>query len=123
VVPAVPSRRTRPRRPRWTPQSEGCEGAKDLSQLSEDVKAVPQGGHHISCPYEGGVVTHSAGMWRMADAKILLGTCAFTASGWSGAFYPEGLKAADYLSFYAERFETVEIDSTWECVGTRNRRS
>jgi uncharacterized protein YecE (DUF72 family) len=46
-------------------------------------------------------------------ARIYLGTCAFTASGWSGAFYPKGMKAADYLSFYSERFDTVEIDSTF----------
>ncbi|MGA2813530.1 MAG: DUF72 domain-containing protein [Candidatus Acidiferrum sp.] len=49
----------------------------------------------------------------MYEAPIYLGTCAFTASGWSGAFYPKGLKPADYLSFYSERFDTVEIDSTF----------
>jgi uncharacterized protein YecE (DUF72 family) len=47
------------------------------------------------------------------EASIRLGTCAFTANGWSGAFYPKGLKSADYLSFYAGRFDTVEIDSTF----------
>jgi uncharacterized protein YecE (DUF72 family) len=47
----------------------------------------------------------------MPDLRI--GTCAFTASGWNGAFYPKGMKAADYLSFYSERFDTVEIDSTF----------
>jgi uncharacterized protein YecE (DUF72 family) len=49
----------------------------------------------------------------MAEARIFLGTCAFTASGWSGAFYPKGMKSAEYLSFYSERFDTVEIDSTF----------
>jgi uncharacterized protein YecE (DUF72 family) len=44
---------------------------------------------------------------------IYVGTCAFTASGWSGAFYPKSLKASEYLRFYAERFDTVEIDSTF----------
>src|SRR5271163_2272216 len=44
---------------------------------------------------------------------IYVGTCAFTASGWSGAFYPKRLKASEYLRFYAERFDTVEIDSTF----------
>jgi uncharacterized protein YecE (DUF72 family) len=47
----------------------------------------------------------------MPDLRI--GTSAFTANGWNGAFYPKGMKAADYLSFYAERFDTVEIDSTF----------
>jgi uncharacterized protein YecE (DUF72 family) len=45
--------------------------------------------------------------------QILLGTCAFTASGWNGAFYPKGMKSADYLRFYSQRFETVEVDSTF----------
>jgi uncharacterized protein YecE (DUF72 family) len=49
----------------------------------------------------------------MSEASIYLGTCAFTASGWNGAFYPKGMKSADYLSFYSERFNTVEIDSTF----------
>jgi uncharacterized protein YecE (DUF72 family) len=49
----------------------------------------------------------------MAKAEIHLGTSAFTAAGWPGSFYPEGLKPADYLSFYAQKFGTVELDSTF----------
>ena len=41
------------------------------------------------------------------------GTFSFTASGWNGSFYPRGTKPSDYLAFYAERFQTVEIDSTF----------
>jgi len=44
---------------------------------------------------------------------ILLGTSAFTASGWEGSFYPRGLQSRDYLSYYAKRFATVEVDSTF----------
>ena len=44
---------------------------------------------------------------------IRLGTSAFTAAGWEGSFYPEGMKPADYLSFYAQHFDTVEVDSTY----------
>jgi len=46
-------------------------------------------------------------------APIRLGTSAFTAEGWEGVFYPEGTKPADYLSYYATQFDTVEIDSTY----------
>jgi hypothetical protein len=46
-------------------------------------------------------------------AEIRLGTSSFTAAGWEGSFYPKGIKSADRLSFYAEHFETVEIDSTF----------
>src|SRR5258708_6061690 len=48
---------------------------------------------------------------RMAD--IRLGTSSFTATGWQGSFYPKGLRPADYLSYYAQHFDTVEIDSTF----------
>jgi uncharacterized protein YecE (DUF72 family) len=46
-------------------------------------------------------------------AEIRLGTSAFTAAGWEGSFYPRGLKPADRLTFYAEHFDTVEVDSTF----------
>ena len=50
-------------------------------------------------------------MNRLGD--IYLGTSSFTAAGWDGPFYPRGTKSADRLSFYAENFDTVEIDSTF----------
>src|SRR5216683_659841 len=46
-------------------------------------------------------------------AEIHIGTSAFTAAGWEGSFYPAGMKPADYLSFYATQFETVELDNTF----------
>jgi uncharacterized protein YecE (DUF72 family) len=49
----------------------------------------------------------------MDQQTIRLGTSAFTAAGWPGSFYPEGLPERDYLSFYATRFDTVEVDSTF----------
>ncbi|HUI39026.1 MAG TPA: DUF72 domain-containing protein [Candidatus Nitrosotalea sp.] len=53
-------------------------------------------------------------MSRLAKrAPIRLGTSAFTAAGWEGTFYPEGMKPADFLSHYATQFDTVEIDSTY----------
>jgi uncharacterized protein YecE (DUF72 family) len=51
---------------------------------------------------------------------ILLGTASFTAAGWEGSFYPKGLRSSDYLAFYAERFRTVEVDSTfYACPAAR----
>src|SRR6266849_1603720 len=46
-------------------------------------------------------------------AEIHIGTSAFTAAGWEGSFYPKGMKPADYLSFYATKFDTVELDNTF----------
>ncbi len=45
--------------------------------------------------------------------SLCIGTSAFTAAGWEGSFYPPGMKPADFLSFYATRFNSVEVDSTF----------
>jgi uncharacterized protein YecE (DUF72 family) len=47
------------------------------------------------------------------QASIILGTSAFTASGWEGTFYPAGMEPADFLSYYATKFDAVEVDSTF----------
>jgi uncharacterized protein YecE (DUF72 family) len=44
---------------------------------------------------------------------IRVGTSAFTAAGWEGTFYPSRLKPSEYLSYYATKFDTVEVDSTF----------
>jgi len=46
-------------------------------------------------------------------AGLLLGTSSFTAAGWHGTFYPKGMKSSDFLTYYASKFKTVEIDSTY----------
>lgn len=48
-----------------------------------------------------------------SDSLLMLGTSSFTADGWSGSFYPKGMKQTDYLAHYARTFPTVEIDSTF----------
>jgi uncharacterized protein YecE (DUF72 family) len=45
--------------------------------------------------------------------EFRIGTSAFTAAGWETAFYPAGMKAAEYLTYYATKFNTVEVDSTF----------
>ncbi len=44
---------------------------------------------------------------------ILLGTSAFTTTGWEGSFYERGMQPRDFLSYYATQFATVEVDSTF----------
>jgi uncharacterized protein YecE (DUF72 family) len=46
-------------------------------------------------------------------ASIRVGTSAFTAAGCENAFYPAGMKPAEYLTYYATKFNTVEVDSTF----------
>jgi uncharacterized protein YecE (DUF72 family) len=46
-------------------------------------------------------------------ALVHVGTSSFTAKGWEKAFYPPGIRNRDYLSYYATKFDTLEIDSTF----------
>lgn len=44
---------------------------------------------------------------------LRIGTCSFTAKGWKGSFYPPGISSSDMLPFYAQHFDTLEIDSSF----------
>jgi uncharacterized protein YecE (DUF72 family) len=46
-------------------------------------------------------------------ASLRIGTSSFSAPSWEGVFYPPGTPPADYLSFYAREFDTVEVDATF----------
>ena len=43
----------------------------------------------------------------------LIGCSGFSNKDWKGFFYPDTLTAKDYLSYYAEHFNAVEINSTF----------
>ncbi len=45
--------------------------------------------------------------------KLRVGTSGYSYPEWKGSFYPEKMKAADMLGFYAERFGTVEVNNTF----------
>jgi uncharacterized protein YecE (DUF72 family) len=45
--------------------------------------------------------------------KLHVGTSGFSYKEWKGSFYPKDLKAADMLRYYAERFDTVEMNNTF----------
>lgn len=44
---------------------------------------------------------------------ILVGTSGFSYPDWRGTFYPENLPARNMLSYYAERFPFVELNTTF----------
>ena len=46
-------------------------------------------------------------------APIRIGTCSFADEALSKYFYPRGLPPKQRLQYYAERFDTVEVDSTF----------
>lgn len=44
-------------------------------------------------------------------AEVRVGCSGWVYAHWNGAFYPEGLRAADRLAFYASRFDCVELNA------------
>ncbi|MBN1406388.1 MAG: DUF72 domain-containing protein [Calditrichaceae bacterium] len=47
---------------------------------------------------------------------IHLGTSGWSYKDWLGVFYPDLTKQADYLPFYAKKFDSVEVDSTFYAI-------
>lgn len=45
--------------------------------------------------------------------RVRIGTSGFSYKEWKGSFYPEDLPDAKMLAYYAERFDTVEINNTY----------
>ena len=46
-------------------------------------------------------------------ARVWVGTSGFSYKEWKGRFYPSGLSDREMLAYYATRFRSVEIDSTF----------
>jgi uncharacterized protein YecE (DUF72 family) len=47
------------------------------------------------------------------SVRILAGTSGYSYPEWKGNFYPEKMAGKDMLRYYAQRFETVEINNTF----------
>jgi uncharacterized protein YecE (DUF72 family) len=45
--------------------------------------------------------------------RIAVGTSGYSYKEWKGSFYPDDLPAAKMLPFYAQHFDTVEINNTF----------
>jgi uncharacterized protein YecE (DUF72 family) len=52
-------------------------------------------------------------------APVRIGTCSWADDALSKHWYPPGTPARERLAYYAERFSTVEVDSTFYRVPTR----
>jgi uncharacterized protein YecE (DUF72 family) len=44
---------------------------------------------------------------------VRIGTCGWSYQDWAGVFYPKGTAPGDFLSYYAEHYPVVEVDSTF----------
>ncbi|MES2702250.1 MAG: DUF72 domain-containing protein [Bacteroidota bacterium] len=49
----------------------------------------------------------------MPVGDIHIGTSGWSYKGWRGPFYPQKLRAADWLNFYAGQFTTTEINASF----------
>lgn len=53
------------------------------------------------------------------ERKIHIGTSGWSYKHWKGIFYPENVKPADYLTFYAGHFPVSEINNSFYKLPTR----
>ena len=57
----------------------------------------------------------------MLDPDLIrIGTSSFSESDWLGVFYPPGTRPGDFLSHYAQKFNTVEIDATYYAIPSKS---
>lgn len=49
---------------------------------------------------------------KASDAAVRVGTSGWSYPSWRPGFYPAGLDSSGFLAFYAERFTTVELNTT-----------
>ena len=50
--------------------------------------------------------------------NLHLGTIGWSYSFWKGNFYPQKTVSKDFLGYYATKFDTVEVDSTFYRIPT-----
>jgi uncharacterized protein YecE (DUF72 family) len=50
---------------------------------------------------------------------VLIGTSGWHYGHWKGHFYPDGLRAGEWLGFYSQRFQTVEVNNAFYRLPTR----
>ena len=48
--------------------------------------------------------------------KIHIGTSGWSYKDWLGVFYPDATKKSEYLPYYASKFKSVEVDSTFYAI-------
>ncbi len=48
-----------------------------------------------------------------SDLAMRIGTSSWSSKDWSGVFYPENLKSAEFIGHYASVYDAVEIDASF----------
>src|SRR6478672_12950938 len=55
-------------------------------------------------------------VWKVMAGRILVGTSSWADPGFVEDWYPRGMAARDRLGWYAQRFEYVEVNSSFYAV-------
>src|SRR4051794_33550003 len=55
-------------------------------------------------------------VWKVMPGRILVGTSSWADPGFVEDWYPRGLAARDRLAWYAQRFEYVEVNSSFYAI-------
>jgi len=50
------------------------------------------------------------------DARVTIGTSGYSYADWKGSFYPEDIRNPQMLPYYAEQFDTVELNFTYYAI-------
>ncbi|NNM34664.1 MAG: DUF72 domain-containing protein [Gemmatimonadetes bacterium] len=53
---------------------------------------------------------------KLDPGLVRFGTASFSSKDWVGPFYPDGTRPAEFLTYYAKHFDTVEVDATYYAV-------
>jgi hypothetical protein len=61
-------------------------------------------------PQTGNIEAKSA---TARSAPVVIGASGWQYKDWTKAFYPDGIKSAEYLAYYTTQFPTVEINATF----------
>lgn len=56
---------------------------------------------------------------KFEDSFVRIGTSSFSSADWVGPFYPDKTPAANFLAYYSTIFNTVEIDSTYYAIPSK----
>ena len=58
---------------------------------------------------------------NIEQSSVLIGTSGYDYPEWKGIFYPQNLKRADFLSYYATQFNALELNNTFYNMPTADR--
>src|SRR5947207_13362211 len=65
----------------------------------------------------------TGGTMRIVAARIRIGTCSFADEALTKHWYPPGVRSSEQrLAYYAQHFDTTEVDSTLYTLATADMR-